>query len=47
MTDPGYNERLLAYDKRWTFVSCIRTTSFSFPVPLKFLKKPGRPFRVR
>ena len=28
-------------------VLCIRTTSFSFPVQLKFPKRPGRRFRVR
>ena len=27
--------------------ACIRTTSFSFPVLLKFPKKPGQRFRVR
>src|SRR4029077_11028849 len=45
ITDPGYNS-LLADDKHRTFPSCIRTTSFSFPVQLKFPKKPGRHFRV-
>ena len=29
ITDQGYNS-LLAYVKRWTFVPCIRMTSFLF-----------------
>ena len=37
---------LLGCDKRWTFYLCIRTISFSFPVQLKFPKKPGQRFRV-